>query len=131
MFSLIEHEWLLKGRPVAFVVATVRRRACPVYVPDPRWMALHKLWLSKKPERRESKKPKDRRQGEVLLDACRFFLRDNYPMDIDFVLDLPSELRDVFSAWATGSGYDPLNPDADDHEPWDEPRSQSSRRFCR
>ena len=94
-------------------------------------MALYKLWLSKKPERKESKKPKDRRQGEVLLDACRFFLRDNYPMDIDFVLDLPSELRDVFSAWATGSGYDPLNPDAGDHEPWDEPRSQSSRRFCR
>ena len=130
MFSLIEQEWLLKGRPVSFVVATVRRRACPVYVPDPRWMALHKLWLSNKPERRESKKPKDRRQGEVLLDACRYFLHDNYPMDIDFVLDLPLELRDPFNEWATSNGYDPMNPDAGDAE-LPEPQGKLSRRFRR
>ncbi len=131
MFSLIEQEWLLRGRPVSFVVATVRRRACPVYVPDPRWMALHKLWLSNKPERRESKKPKDRRQGEVLLDACRYFLRDTYPMDIDFVLDLPSDLRDLFNAWAASNGYDPMHPDAGDAEPSPTPPGTSSRRFRR
>lgn len=130
MFSLIEQEWLLKGRPVSFVVATVRRRACPVYVPDPRWMALHKLWLSNKPERRESKKPKDRRQGEVLLDACRYFLHDNYPMDIDFVLDLPLELRDPFNEWATSNGYDPMNPDAGEAE-LPESQGKLSRRFRR
>lgn len=123
--------WLLKGRPVSFVVATVRRRACPVYVPDPRWMALHKLWLSNKPERRESKKPKDRRQGEVLLAACRFFLRDTYPMDVDFVLDLPEELRELFNAWATGNGYDPTNPNADDSAPSDEAQGKLSHRFRR
>lgn len=110
MYSLVEQEWLLKGRPVSFVVSTVRRRACPVYVPDPRWMALHKLWLSNKPERRDSKKPKDRRQGEVLLDACRHFLRETYPIDIDFVLALPAELRDLFNAWAAKAGFDPMNP---------------------
>lgn len=131
MFSLFEQEWLLRGRPVAFVVATVRRRSCPVYVPDPRWMALHKLWLSTKPQRSESKKPKDKRQGEVLLDACRFFLRDNYPMDLDFVLDLPGELRDVFDEWATRSGYDPTNPDDGDSGPPTGPSSESSRRFRR
>lgn len=131
MFSLVEQEWLLQGRPVSFVVATVRRRACPVYVPDPRWMALHKLWLSNKPERRESKKPKDRRQGEVLLDACRYFLRDTYPLDIDFVLGLPSELRDHFSQWAASSGYDPLNPDEGDDNPKPPAAGQSVRRFRR
>lgn len=130
MYSLVEQEWLLKGHPVSFVVATVRRRACPVYVPDPRWMALHKLWLSSKPERRASKKPKDRRQGEVLLDACRYFLHDSYPMDIDFVLDLPLELRDLFNEWAKDNGYDPMNPHGDDSSP---PSMQGpqSRRFRR
>ena len=51
MTSLVEQEWLLKGQPVSVVVATIKGRACPFYVPDPRWMALHKLWLAEKPER--------------------------------------------------------------------------------
>lgn len=131
MFSLIEQEWLLQGRAVSFVVSTVRRRACPVYVPDPRWMALHKLWLSRKPARRESKKPKDRRQGELLLDACRYFLRDSYPMDIDFVLDLPSELRELFNEWAMGAGYDPTSPDDGPNEPPTQPQGTPKRRFQR
>lgn len=114
MYSLFEQEWLLNGRPVSFVVATVRRRACPVYVPDPRWMAVHKLWLSAKPERKASKKDKDKRQGDVLLDACRYFLQDTHPLDIDFVFALPSELRDVFGEWAIERGYDPTHPDSGD-----------------
>jgi hypothetical protein len=72
-------------------------------------MALHKLWLSRKPERANAKKPKDRRQGEVLLDACRHFLRETYPIDIDFVLELPPELRDLFNDWAVRAGFDPMN----------------------
>jgi hypothetical protein len=110
MVSLPEQEWLLKGRPLSVVVATIRQRACPLYVPDPRWMALHKLWLATKPERNALKKPKDQRQGEVLLSACRYFLAQAYPLDIDFVLELPAELRDLFSAWAQSSGFDPSNP---------------------
>ena len=110
MGSLVEQEWLLKGRPISCVVATVRRRVCPLYVPDPRWMALHKLWLSRKPGRNSAKKPKDERQGNVLLDATRYFLHDTYPMDIDFVLALPEELRDLFNQWAGTRQYDPGNP---------------------
>ena len=110
MVSLIEQEWLLKGKAVFSVVATQRYRACPLYVPDPRWMALHKLWLAQKPERNIQKKPKDERQGRVLLDACRYFLADLYPMDIDFVLDLPVELRDLFNEWAKQAGYTPSIP---------------------
>ncbi len=110
MVSLPEQEWLLRGRPLSVVVATIRQRACPLYVPDPRWMALHKLWLSRKPERNALKKPKDMRQGDVLLSACRYFLADSYPIDIDFVLELPAELRDLFNEWAHTNGFDPLNP---------------------
>ncbi len=109
MVSLVEQEWLLRGRAAFVVVATMRHRACPLYVPDPRWMAVHKLWLAKKPERNAQKKPKDARQGQVLLDACRYFLADSYPLDIDFVLDLPEELRELFNDWAKEAGYVPSN----------------------
>ncbi|MBK7005831.1 MAG: hypothetical protein IPH37_12410 [Burkholderiales bacterium] len=111
MVSLIEQEWLLQGMPLSVVVATVRGRACPLYVPDPRWMALHKLWLAKKPERNPAKKPKDQRQGEVLLDATRYFLSDSHPLDIDFVLALPEELQPTSMPGAkAGTCAAKLNP---------------------
>ena len=99
MLTLVEQEWLLQGSPLSAVVATVRGRACPLYVPDPRWMALHKLWLSEKAERNAAKKPKDRRQGDVLLDATLLFLGHSHPLDIDFVMALPEELLPHFNQW--------------------------------
>jgi hypothetical protein len=107
MASLIEQEWLLQGRPISVVVATLRGRTSPLYVPDPRWMALHKLWLADKPERRASKKDKDRRQGWVLMDACRYFLGGSHPLNIDFVLELPGELRPLFDAWSASRNFVP------------------------
>lgn len=107
MTSLVEQEWLLKGNPVSYVIATVRGRACPLYVPDPRWMALHKLWLAQKPERNPVKKPKDERQGNVLLDAIRYFLVDTFPLDLDFVVSLPDELQNLFNKWAVSRSFDP------------------------
>ena len=112
MATLDEQEWLLRGTPVQCVVTTNKPAPCPLYAPDPRWMAVHKLWLSFKPERNPAKKGKDARQGNVLLDATRYFLRDSHPMDLDFVLELPPELRDLFTAWAEQSGFDPTNPSA-------------------
>ena len=75
---LVEQEWLLNGTPLSCLVATVRCRVCPLYVPDPCWMALHKLWLAQKPGPNPNKKPKDERQGNVLQDATRYFLADTY-----------------------------------------------------
>ena len=88
-------------------MATLRGRACPLYVPDPRWMALHKLWLARKPERNPAKRDKDHRQDEVLLDATRHFLPHSHPLDVGFVLDLPEELRPHFDAWAAARGHVP------------------------
>ena len=99
MTSLVEQEWLLKGQPVSVVVATIKGRACPFYVPDPRWMALHKLWLAEKPERNIAKRSKDQRQGNVLLDAVHYFLSDVYRLDVDFLMGLPEELRPYFDRW--------------------------------
>ena len=107
MASLIEQEWLLKGTPISNVVATIRNRACPLHVPDPRWMALHKLWLAEKPDRKASKKSKDARQGEVLLDAARYFLQNSHPIDTDFVIDLPEELQPHFNRWAQERDFIP------------------------
>ena len=107
MVSLIEQEWLLQGRPLSVVVATLRGRACPLYVPDPRWMALHKLWLARKPERNAAKRPKDQRQGEVLLDATRHFLPSSHPLDVGFVMDLPEELRPHFDNWCQSRQFVP------------------------
>lgn len=107
MASLVEQEWLLLGNPISCVSATLRGRACPLFVPDPRWMALHKLWLSQKTDRNPVKKPKDERQGNVLLDATRYFLADTYPLDMDFVIGLPEELQSLFNEWASSRGFDP------------------------
>ena len=107
MVTLIEQEWLLMGIPLSVVVATVRGRACPLYVPDPRWMALHKLWLAQKPERNPAKKPKDQRQGDVLLDAVRYFLNDTHPINVDFVLSLPEELQPHFNGWCESRHFVP------------------------
>jgi len=59
--------------------------------------------MAKKLERNAQKRPNDARQTEVLLDACRYFLPDAYPLNTDFVLDLPDELRDLFNDWAQSS----------------------------
>ena len=110
MASLVEQEWLLKGNPIGNVVATIRNRACPLYVPDPRWMALHKLWLAEKPDRKLSKKTKDARQGNVLLDAVRYFLPRSHPLDTSFVMDIPNELLPYFNRWAAERGFIPEKP---------------------
>jgi hypothetical protein len=102
-----EQEWLLQGRAVRHVVADRENRPCPIFAPDPRWMALHKLWLARKPERSATKRPKDLAQGNVLLDAVRDRMTVAYPLDIDFVLSLPAELRELFNEWAGAGGFTP------------------------
>ena len=82
-----EQEWLLKGRAVRHVIADRENRTCPIFAPDPRWMALHKLWLAQNPERNALKRSK--------------------ALDIDFVLSLPEELRTLFDEWARKRGLTP------------------------
>ena len=102
-----EQEWLLKGRAVRHVIADRENRTCPIFAPDPRWMALHKLWLAQKPERSALKRPKDLQQGNLLLDAVRERMQVPYPLDVAFVLSLPEELRALFDGWAQARGFLP------------------------
>lgn len=107
MQTLIEQEWLLLGSPVSAVVATERGRACPLTVPDPRFMGLHKLWLADKPQRNPAKRDKDRRQGDVLLDAVRHFMQASHPINVDFVFALPDDLRPTFDQWCAARQFVP------------------------
>ena len=107
MQTLIEQEWLLLGSPVSAVVATERGRACPLTVPDPRFMGLHKLWLADKPERNPVKRDKDRRQGDVLLDAVRHFMQASHPLNVDFLFSVPDDLRATFDGWCAERQFIP------------------------
>lgn len=105
--TLVEQEWLLLGRPINAVVATVRGRASPLTVPDPRFMAMHKLWLSDKPEHNLAKREKDRSFGDVLMDAVRHFMRSSHPINSNFVLSLPTDLRPTFDQWCAARQFIP------------------------
>ncbi len=92
---LPEQEWLLLGRPVRHVVLDRKNEPVPLHVPDPRWMALHKLWLADKPERRERssrKVAKDREQGLSLAHAVTLHM-PGFPVDDEFRASVPAELQ--------------------------------------
>jgi hypothetical protein len=95
---LPEQEWLLRGRSVEHVVVTRDLKPARIVAPDPRWFALQKLWMAAKPSRNPQKKPKDRKQGFVLLDAVAEAM-PHYPLDEDFVSELPAELVPYFEEW--------------------------------
>lgn len=103
---LPEQEWLLPGRRVDQVVPCRDGTAARLVVPDPRWFALHKLWLAQKPTRHTLKRDKDRKQGEALLDAIAEAM-PHYSLDDEFAESLPVELQPYFEAWRRR--YDALN----------------------
>ncbi len=74
--------------------------AAKIAAPDPRRFALQKLWLAEKPTRDPLKKPKDRRQGEALLDACAKGTLPRHPLDKEFLAALPAALQPHFKRWA-------------------------------
>lgn len=112
--AIPEQEWLLLGKPIRRVVCAKDISPAPLFVPDPRYMALHKLWLSKKESRRNDKKGKDYKQGELLMDAVVRNMQTSHPVNLDFVLELPDDLLDTFNEWAAKAGYDPGNPPVHD-----------------
>ena len=88
-------EWLALGTPVQQVL--IDFTGWPVFLtaPDPRYFALHKLWLSKRPKRiREGKAPKDAAQGKMLFKAIQEFM-PHYAIDDEFAQALPTELRQI------------------------------------
>jgi hypothetical protein len=100
---LEEQEWLLLGRPVARVAVARDGTPARLVVPDPRWFALQKLWLSEQAKRDPLKRPKDLKQGRLLLDAVKAAM-PQYPLDGAFEAQLPDALRPYYERWTTQSG---------------------------
>lgn len=59
------------GHPLRHIVVGFGGIPCPLTVPDPRCMAIHKLWLSEQPDRDSLKKRKDGKQAHLLWQACQ------------------------------------------------------------
>lgn len=95
---LPEQEWLLLGRPVDQVIGCRDGSPARIVAPDPRWFALHKLWMSQQAKRNPLKRPKDRKQGLALLDAVAEAM-PHYPLDAAFEAAIPSELQGCFDNW--------------------------------
>lgn len=95
---LPEQEWLLPGRRVDQVVPCRDGSPARIVAPDPRWFALHKLWLGAQAKRDPLKRRKDSVQGAALLDAIAEAM-PHYPLDGAFVDGLPSELIAFWDEW--------------------------------
>ena len=96
---LPEQEWLLPGRRVDQVVPCRDGTPARIVAPDPRWFALHKLWLGAQAKRNPLKRRKDTVQGTAMLDAISEAM-PHYPMDDEFVASLPSDLMTYWEEWA-------------------------------
>jgi hypothetical protein len=95
---LPEQEWLLEGRFVDHVVVCRDGQPARIVAPDPRWFALQKLWMAGQPKRNALKRPKDLRQGTMLLDAVDQAM-PQYPLDQAFEAALPGDLAPGFDRW--------------------------------
>jgi hypothetical protein len=87
-------EWLALGQRVSAVLIDFDGWPVALTAPDPRYFALHKIWLSKRPGRPAIKRTKDQRQGEALLQAIKDYM-PHYPLDEQFKQSLPQPLKTV------------------------------------
>jgi len=95
---LAEQEWLLNGRPIDRVVVARDNAPARIVAPDPRWFALHKLWLAEQPKREPLKRDKDRKQGMAVLNAIHLAM-PQFPLDEPFERALPPALAPIYESW--------------------------------
>ena len=95
---LPEQEWLLFGRSVDHVVVCRDGSPARIVAPDPRWFALHKLWMSQQAKRNPLKRAKDEIQGRILLNAISAAM-PQYLLNDTFEAELPDELTPIYKAW--------------------------------
>ncbi len=90
--ALEGQEWLLLGNPVKTVLIDFQGWPVAVSAPDPRYFALHKLWLSNRRGRPAAKATKDKNQGAALLKTIKDHM-PHYPINEAFLESLPDPLR--------------------------------------
>lgn len=82
------------GKPLHHVAVGRGGVACPLLVPDPRCMAIHKLWLSTQPDRSPKKQKKDGLQAVLLWQQCHENMLA-YPINDEFMASIPEKWQKV------------------------------------
>ena len=90
-YPIMEQEWLLLGKQEKFILLADDMTPAPLVVPDPRWMALHKIWLSHKNTRNILKRDKDLLQGQLLLEVVYEKMYLDYPLDHQFINEVKEQ----------------------------------------
>jgi hypothetical protein len=109
-FPLPEQEWLLLGRQVSHVVVARDGSPARIVAPDPRWFALQKMWMSEQEKRNPLKRPKDAKQGRLLLEAVREAM-PQFPLDEEFEGSIPPDLMPFYETWKATAGNAVSAPD--------------------
>lgn len=89
-------EWLLSAPKLRQIVIGEDGFPARMTVPDPRVFALHKLWLSRQPQRDPLKKPKDRQQAFMVAELVARYL-PQVQFSLAELRMLPREVADLSS----------------------------------
>lgn len=85
-------QWLVNAPAIDTVVIDEKGYPAPMRCADPRYWALHKLWLAKRTDRNAAKKIRDLQQAEIVLKLIAEKL-PHLELDDDFLAKVPSALR--------------------------------------
>ena len=99
-------QWLVNAPAVETVVLDERGFPVPMRAPDPRYWALHKSWLSNRPDRASLMRSRDRQQAELVTRLIQEQLL-HLPFDAEWMAGLPKELRRMVPQESSGDSIVP------------------------
>jgi hypothetical protein len=70
-------QWLLSSPPLEAIIIAEDGYPVRIVVPDPRTFALHKLWVSRRPDRQTLKRPRDATHAAVVSELARRYLQQS------------------------------------------------------
>lgn len=88
-------EWLLSLPPVSAVCVDSQGAPVRLFAPDPRMFALHKYWVSLRPDRNPLKSPKDKKQAIAIVELVARCM-PHFRFDNEFVEALPAPLQSIY-----------------------------------
>lgn len=91
--QMVGAEWLLAAPQLTETIVGADGWPLRIVVPEPRTFALHKLWVSRRPDRQPLKKPRDVAHARLVAALVKTYL--SQPMTIKSMPWLPKELKDL------------------------------------
>ena len=99
-------QWLVNAPAVETVVLDERGFPVPMRAPDPRYWALHKSWLSNRPDRASPMRSRDRQQAELVMRLVQEQL-PHLPFDGEWMAGVPKELRRMIPQESSDDSIEP------------------------